>query len=106
MARWTGTFRRLRISRLQLPATGALRMIQLAIVNVFIVSYIVAVFFWSLPFDGGLKSSVNRRTAPYVLFTGLWQSWDMFSPDPKNIQVKMDATVTMRDGTSRKWVFF
>lgn len=34
----------------------------------------------------------------YLQSTGLWQYWDMFSPNPANTDVWMDAVVTYEDG--------
>ena len=35
----------------------------------------------------------------YLLATGLWQSWDMFSPNPASEDMWSDALVTLKDGT-------
>lgn len=43
-----------------------------------------------------LKSSPE---AIYVLSTGVWQSWDMFSPNPANTDLWCDAKVTFKDGS-------
>ena len=38
----------------------------------------------------------------YMNSTGFWQSWGMFSPNPANIDVWIDATVTFQDGTQAR----
>lgn len=35
----------------------------------------------------------------YLTSTGLWQGWDMFSPNPSSTDVYITANVTMEDGT-------
>jgi hypothetical protein len=44
------------------------------------------------------------KTSPvklYLLTTGFWQYWDMFSPNPASIDVYADEMVYYRDGTKR-----
>ena len=43
-----------------------------------------------------LKESPLRH---YVLFTGLWQSWDMFAPNPANTDIYLTAEVVYKDHT-------
>lgn len=38
-------------------------------------------------------------TKYYLFSTGFWQYWNMFSPNPANVDVYMDALVTYEDGT-------
>lgn len=38
-------------------------------------------------------------TKQYILTLGLWQSWDMFAPNPTNSDVWGDAIVVRKDGT-------
>lgn len=37
----------------------------------------------------------------YVMCTGVWQSWDMFAPEPSSLDIYLDAEVTYQDGTKR-----
>jgi hypothetical protein len=73
--------------------------------NTFIIWHLTAISIWSLPFQPTLKAVVDRLTRPYLLFTGAWQAWDMFSPDPIQIRTRMDATVSFRDGSRATWTF-
>lgn len=41
----------------------------------------------------------------YLLTTGVWQSWDMFSPNPSNIDTWGDAEVVYRDGTVERYAY-
>lgn len=34
----------------------------------------------------------------YVLSTGVWQSWDMFAPNPASVDIYPDALVTLKSG--------
>ena len=41
----------------------------------------------------------------YMTATGFWQSWGMFSPNPANVDVWIDATVTFQDGTQARFPY-
>lgn len=42
---------------------------------------------------------------PVVLYTGLWQNYAVFSPNPRNINVHLEAIVTYNDGSARVWYY-
>lgn len=48
--------------------------------------------------DGG---PLGKAVRGYVVGTGTWQYWDMFAPNPSNLDVWVDAEVTFLDGTKR-----
>jgi hypothetical protein len=75
-------------------------------INLFVIIYLFAVLSWTCPFDVPFKRSINEMTGPVMRCLGTWQSWDMFAPIPKSIQTRMDATITMSDGSNRQWSFF
>jgi hypothetical protein len=39
------------------------------------------------------------------MFFGLWQTWKVFAPDPKDWNVYMSAIITLQDGTTKTWEF-
>lgn len=47
------------------------------------------------------KKSLSKMRSPgsYVIFSGTWQYWDMFAPNPANTDIWLDAVVTYEDGT-------
>jgi hypothetical protein len=86
---------------MQEPATLKHR----SLINAFILLNVVGAFFWSQPFDYQPRTFVCDLVGGYLRFVGLWQHWDMFSPEPRSVRVRMDATVTLRDGSKRTWTF-
>lgn len=85
---------------------------------------VLAVTSWSLPtagtgVDNGSQAPrgsewllyVNDRwiktspIKPVVLSLGLWQSWDMFSPNPANVDMWSDAEVHFRDGSQVRYQY-
>ncbi len=75
------------------------------VLNAFIVTHIFAILVWSLPTEMKFKVPVNLFFEPYFSLTGLWQGWDMFAPNPRNLQIRMDVKVTFRDQSEKVWDF-
>lgn len=86
-------------------------------VKLFILFHVVAIVSWVMPEPGkAVQNGVAKGTfseqlmkfnqdwvkkSPtqlYLLSTGLWQSWDMFAPNPANTDMYPDADVTLKSG--------
>jgi hypothetical protein len=68
-----------------------------------VVAYAVAAFSWTMPagvLPLTLKSAIDRVTAGPFLLLGLWQAWDMFSPDPRTADICVEMRCINRDGSS------
>ena len=55
-----------------------------------------------LPNYGLLYNRLWIKDSPlsyYIASTGFWQSWNMFSPNPANVDVYIDAIVEYQDGS-------
>ncbi len=74
-------------------------------ITVFIVFNLVAIVAWAVPIDSPFTATVRSAVGRYVLFVGLFQKWDMFSPDPSRLNNFVSATITYRNGERRLWVF-
>ncbi len=74
-------------------------------IDVFLVFHILAIACWSLPIDSPLISFCKDRVRPYFLWSGLFQSWDMFSPIPKSANTYIEATIVYKDGSRSTWTF-
>jgi hypothetical protein len=84
---------------------NGLQKAKYAMISVFLVLHIVAICCWCLPLDNPLVQFCRDRVRPYMLWTGLFQSWDMFSPLPKAANTFLDATIIYKDGTRSTWTF-
>jgi hypothetical protein len=71
----------------------------------FIVFHIVAVVCWCVPVQSGPDVRVRGWVEPYIIWTGLFQTWDMFSPAPKEINAYLEAEIIYRNGSSELWTF-
>lgn len=74
-------------------------------INAFIIFHLIAIFCWSIPVNNPLIHFVKESVRPYLVWSGLFQSWDMFSPDPKSVNSYLEAVVIYADGTSQLWSF-
>ena len=68
--------------------------------TILVAAYAVAAFSWSMPADvlPGKPAIDRLATGPLLLF-GLWQAWDMFSPDPRPADICIEVAFTDRDGS-------
>jgi hypothetical protein len=83
------------------PPAGSNR----GIISVFLLWNLAGMVFWAQPYTYQPRTLIYEVTGGYMRFLGLWQHWDMFSPGPRTIRVRMDATVTLRDGSEKIWTF-
>lgn len=74
-------------------------------ISLFIAFHLLATACWSIPIDSPLIPLLRNLIAPYFLWAGLFQSWDMFAPIPKAANTYMEATLTYRDGSRKVWTF-
>lgn len=64
-----------------------------------VVIYAVSALSWSMPaglFPG--KQIIDRIAAAPFMALGLWQAWDMFSPDPRTEDICVEIVSTDRNG--------
>jgi hypothetical protein len=73
-------------------------------VTTFLAWNVVAVVASTIPgTPSPLRARLIAATQPYLRFTGLWQSWDMFAPDPQSFTTDAQAVVTHANGQQRTW---
>ena len=53
------------------------------------------------PFRDALKAPFNS----YLWYTGLWQNFSVFAPNPKNYNIYLTAVVKFDDGSRAVWQF-
>lgn len=62
-------------------------------ISVFILFHLIAITCWALPVNWLPVVGVRQITRPYMLWTGLFQTWDMFAPDPASRNTYIKAVV-------------
>lgn len=74
-------------------------------VNIFIAYHLVAIWVWCLPKDFALRAPLLKWTAPYIVRSGLWQHWTMFSPNPRTENIRVGAEITYANGSVQSYEF-
>ncbi len=74
-------------------------------ISVFILFHLVAIACWALPVNFWLTNGVRELVRPYMLWTGLFQSWDTFAPNPPTANGVVRAVVETRDHHMKVWAF-
>jgi hypothetical protein len=75
------------------------------VISAFIAFHLFAIVTWCIPLDTPLIAAWRAMLRPYVVWTGLFQKWDMFSPDPSKLNGYITAVVTYANGTTSVWGF-
>jgi hypothetical protein len=84
---------------------GAPLKLKYFAINLFLLFHLLAISCWALPLDNPLIFSFRKLVRPYFIWSGLFQSWDMFSPDPKRVNSYLEAIIIYKDGSSELWSF-
>jgi hypothetical protein len=74
-------------------------------INVFLIFHIVVISAWCIPSTSALILRFRERIRPYMVWSGMFQSWDMFSPNPESANSYFEAIVIYKDGSSQLWPF-
>ena len=63
-------------------------------------TYMIGATSWSMPDGFPLKNVIDARFRPFFQWSGLWQGWDMFAPQPRDEDIFVSAEIWYADGTS------
>src|SRR6476661_10844722 len=74
------------------------------LINAFILFHLYIIVVWGLP-GSNFRTLLCSGISDYVVYTGLWHSWDMFSPDPLSINFNLKAEISYQNGMVRTWTF-
>lgn len=84
---------------MQKPIQGVWRK---RFLSAFILFHVCIMVLWGLP-GSRFRARMTGWMEKYVVWTGLWHSWDMFSPDPLSLNFNVVAEITFKDGTIKQW---
>ena len=83
---------------------SAWHKVRTFVLSAFICWHLFCLFVWvSPPFPQ--QEQLATLVRPYFMFFGLWQTWKVFAPDPKDWNVYMSAIIVLQDGTTKTWEF-
>jgi hypothetical protein len=72
-------------------------------ISVFLLFHLLAIACVAMPLQS--LSGVKAFFMPYMRWSGLFQSWDMFAPDPQSMNSYLKAVVITRDHHLKVWSF-
>ena len=75
------------------------------ILSLVILLHIVAITTWASPFDLPLCRDIKELATPYLVWSGLFQSWDTFAPNPKADNSHIKALVIADSHPPQVWPF-
>ncbi len=67
--------------------------------------HIFAITAWAIPFRSQFANDCRELVRPYLLWSGMFQAWDMFSPMPKATNTYLEAVIIYKDGSTQMWDF-
>lgn len=76
-----------------------------AAISIFILFHLIAITCWSVPVNSSAVRDLREIIRPYMLWSGLYQSWDMFAPNPKSIHSYIKAVVFTQNRHMKVWTF-
>lgn len=65
--------------------------------------YMVGALSWSMPEGTPLKLSLDNQYRTFFQWSGLWQGWDMFAPQPRDEDIFINSEIYFKDGTRKTW---
>lgn len=74
-------------------------------IHLFLIFHLVSIACWCAPFQAWPLEMGRALVRPYFLWTGLFQTWDMFSPQPKRRNSYLEAMVVFSGGEIEYWKF-
>jgi hypothetical protein len=74
-------------------------------ISIFILFHLVAITCVALPLNISPVRSVKELIAPYLRWTGLYQTWDMFGPDPERVNSYVKSVIITQDRHVHVWSF-
>jgi hypothetical protein len=77
--------------------------VQRIAISIFLVFHILAITCWCFPIEIPGVLAARRLVRPYFLWSGLFQSWDMFAPTPKSGNTYVEAQIHYKDGSEKVW---
>ena len=73
------------------------------LVTLFCLFHMATFFLWTAPLNSPLIDNFRATVRPYLLWTGLFQAWNMFAPDPLRLDSYLEAEVRLANGEIRIW---
>lgn len=73
--------------------------------SIFILFHMIAILSWAIPLNVAPLLQLKDIVRPYLLWTGLFQSWDFFAPNPRPVNSYIQAVAITQDHHMRVFEF-
>jgi hypothetical protein len=74
-------------------------------INAFLICHLIVILCWAVPVNSHLVSVTRGVIAPYMMWSGLAQGWNLFAPNPLSLNTRVEAEITYRNGDKGVWKF-
>lgn len=74
-------------------------------ISIFILFHLIAITCWAVPSQFPPVRAIKELVRPYMLWSGLFQSWDMFAPNPRPVNSYIKAVVITQNHHIHVWTF-
>ncbi len=74
-------------------------------ISIFILFNMIAILSWAIPLNVTPLPQIKEIARPYLLWTGLFQSWDFFAPNPRPVNSYVEGIAVTRDHQMRVFNF-
>jgi hypothetical protein len=74
-------------------------------ISVFILFHLIAITCVAVPLNFPALKAARELVQPYMRWIGLFQTWDMFAPDPEKVNSYVKTVVITRDRRMHVWSF-
>ncbi len=74
-------------------------------ISIFILFNMIAILSWAIPLNVAPLPQIKELVRPYLLWTGLFQSWDFFAPNPRPVNSYIEGVAVTQDHQMRVFNF-
>ena len=74
-------------------------------ISIFILFNMIAILSWAIPLNVVPLPQIKEIVRPYLLWTGLFQSWDFFAPNPRPVNSYIQAVAVTQEHHMRVFNF-
>lgn len=74
-------------------------------ISIFILFNLIAITSWAVPLNVPPLREIKELVRPYLLWTGLFQSWDFFAPNPRPVNSYIEAAAITQNRHMRVFDF-
>lgn len=74
-------------------------------ISLFLLFHLFVILVWAFPANPAPIRFARFLVGPYMNWSGLFQNWNLFAPDPQSVNAYLDAEITCRNGEKKIWKF-